>query len=209
MTNVTHSKICSLLFMSEETKKGKRLVRRRATTSKVASDASSPIPDGPVSGGTCGHEGCGLACNVRYVGPTSSLRDHHMLHAARGVTHIWAAAVVTGLAVVITGSVAFSSVQASADQQSNALRQQNPGQNDWARVMDRLSQVERALGEVKQVCGGRTSQTATSTASLPMAQDQGGSERLRPAVRRGHLNAASVIPPVVPAVPPADGAVTP
>ena len=51
--------------------------------------------------------------------------------------------------------------------------------------------------------------TATSTASLPMAQDQGGSERLRPAVRRGHLNAASVIPPVVPAVPPADGAVTP
>lgn len=162
--------------MSEETKKIKRPARRRSVASKGASDASSPPPEGPGSlGAACGHDGCGLACSVRYIGPTSSMRDHHALHAARGVTHVWAAAIVTSLAVVVTGAVAMSSVEAKASAESLRLRQQAPGQSDWARVTERLAQVERALSEVKQVCGDRAQQETTSTSALLKDRESGKS----------------------------------
>ncbi|MEO5927827.1 MAG: hypothetical protein ABIO72_03845 [Patescibacteria group bacterium] len=101
----------------EELKPKKTVARRR----RVMKAANAPEPTGPVGGSMpdeptdpqCGHSDCtGGACNVHYVGPTSHMRDHHIVHAARGISHVWSAAIITGLAVVITGTVAFSSVQA-------------------------------------------------------------------------------------------------
>jgi len=87
----------------------------------MAKDA--PEPAGPTGGSakadaaypTCGHDACGAECKVRYVGPVSSMRDHHILHAAHGTSHIWAAAIIAGLAVVLTGAIAFSVAQAQTD----------------------------------------------------------------------------------------------
>jgi len=89
--------------------KTKRTVRR------VKKAAHSPIPTGPIGGlggSTCGHSGCDSACRVRYVGPVTNIRDHHIIHAARGVAHVWTAAIVAGLAVVLTGAIAYTAVQA-------------------------------------------------------------------------------------------------
>ena len=87
----------------------------------MAKDA--PEPAGPTGGSMeadtpcppCGHSACGKVCKVRYVGPVSSMRDHHILHAAQGASHIWAAAIIAGLAVVLTGAIAFSVAQAQTD----------------------------------------------------------------------------------------------
>jgi TolA-binding protein len=43
------------------------------------------------------------------------MRDHHIVHAAKGVTHIWSAAIVTGFALVMTGAIALTAAQASTD----------------------------------------------------------------------------------------------
>ena len=65
---------------------------------------------------------------MRYVGATSQIRDHHMMHAAKGSVHIWTAAIVTGLALVITGAIAFNTAQANSDYRAvegqHALRQE-------------------------------------------------------------------------------------
>ena len=68
----------------------------------------------------CGHSACGEDCKVRYVGPVSHVRDHHILHAARGMTHVWPAAIVAGLAVVLTGTLAFTAAQARTEAQIDA-----------------------------------------------------------------------------------------
>jgi len=70
--------------------------------------AHSPEPCNP----TCGHSGCGKTCNVRYCGPTSPMHNHHIVNASRGVAHVWSAAIVAGLAVVLTGAIAYTAVQA-------------------------------------------------------------------------------------------------
>lgn len=40
------------------------------------------------------------------------MRDHHIVHTARGISHVWTAAIVAGLAVVLTGAVAWTAVDA-------------------------------------------------------------------------------------------------
>ncbi len=66
---------------------------------------------------TCGHYGCtGGTCNVRYVGPTTHIRDHHIVHAARGASNVWTAAIVAGLAVVLTGAIAYTALGADYNQ---------------------------------------------------------------------------------------------
>ncbi|MBP9869070.1 hypothetical protein KBC59_00730 [Patescibacteria group bacterium] len=88
----------------------------KAPSRRPKKAASSPIPEGPMGGMTsgpaCGHGDCGRECAVRYVGPTSHMRDHHIVHAARGAAHVWTAAIVSGLAIVLTGAIAWSSVEA-------------------------------------------------------------------------------------------------
>jgi sensor domain CHASE-containing protein len=54
------------------------------------------------------------------------LRDHHILHAAHGTAHVWPAAIVAGLAVVVTVTLAFAAAQARTaaeiDAASKSLR---------------------------------------------------------------------------------------
>jgi len=120
--------------------KPKKTIRRR-TTKKAA---SSPIPSGPV----CSHEGCGTdGCRVRYVGPVSHLRDHYAWHAARGSEHIWAAAVTTGLALVLTGAIALTAAQAKQNEHDATLSSQNANRADIERIMNRLDRVERLVDE--------------------------------------------------------------
>ncbi len=137
--------------MAEE-KKAKRGVRRVGS----ARAASSPEPEGPVmSGNTCGHGGCGHACRVRYVGQTSHLRDHHALHAARGVTHVWSAAIVTGLAVVLTGTIGYSVVQArdGAMPPANTRgRVVAATREDVMAVQARLDDMQRMLETLRYEC---------------------------------------------------------
>jgi len=147
----------------EEMKSKRRSVKRRSAA-VVADEGSTPIPGGPGSDALCGHSGCsGGTCNVRYVGATSHPRDHHALHAARGVTHIWMAAIVTGVSMVLTGALAFTTVQAKTDQ-SQALRD-GKSRADWVRIIDRLDKMDKALADVRVLCNvrvGKESSTSTS-----------------------------------------------
>lgn len=83
--------------------------RRETDTSSAG---NSPAPLGvALQASTCGHSGCeGDACHVHYVGPTSHLRDHYMVHAARGASHVWPAAIVSGLAILLTGVFVHAAV---------------------------------------------------------------------------------------------------
>jgi hypothetical protein len=86
--------------------------KAKPTARRTKKAANSPAPSG-MGGTTCGHSACGTTCNVRYCGPTTHIRDHHIVHAARGVAHVWTAAIVAGFAVVLTGAIAYTAVQAS------------------------------------------------------------------------------------------------
>lgn len=138
-----------LLDMSEEIRK-RPLSRRRA--------ASAPAEGGaPVSesvGSRCGHDGCSESprCNVRYVGPMSSVQAHHALHAARGVGHVWAASIVTGFAVVLTGVIAFQSAQAKGVPQTETRSQMNAAQ--VGQLNQRLERLEKMVRETKFACEG-------------------------------------------------------
>lgn len=130
--------------------KPKKPVRRR-----VMKAANSPEPTGPVGGSMpdeptepqCGHMSCtGAQCGVRYVGPTSHMRDHHIVHAARGITHIWSAAIITGLAIVLTGAIAFSSVQAASTPGAAA------SQSEVSALAKRLDRIEKMLKDMSDRC---------------------------------------------------------
>lgn len=97
--------------------------KQKRTVRKTTKASSSPIPCGPTGGSmedmpsVCGHSGCGGGtCNVRYVGPTTHMRDHHIVHAARGASNVWTAAIVAGLAVVLTGAIAYTALGADYNQ---------------------------------------------------------------------------------------------
>ncbi|MBU1448328.1 hypothetical protein KJ925_00175 [Patescibacteria group bacterium] len=114
--------------------KTKKTVRRR-----VSKGASTPTPGGPTGGSmlsACGHSACSEECRVHYVGPVSHMRDHHILHVSRGMSHIWAASIIAGLAVVLTGAFAFSAAQAQTD----------------AKIEDsRLSTKQSIIREIRQM----------------------------------------------------------
>lgn len=123
----------------------KKTVRRKKPAS------STPIPTGPGSTGpTCGHDGncTPKACRVTYAGPVTRLHDHHMVRASRGTTHIWPAAVITSLALLVTGSVAFYSVNASQDERTAILQKQAANRADVERIVEQLNRIERMTAEV-------------------------------------------------------------
>ncbi|HWQ99849.1 MAG TPA: hypothetical protein VN397_03315 [Candidatus Methylomirabilis sp.] len=99
--------------------------------------ANAPAPCGP--GSTCGHSGCEGTCRVRYVGPTSHTRDHHVQEAAQGARHVWTAAIVAGLAVVLTGTIAFSAADAATERVKLTEHQQ---------ILRRLENVERMVKDL-------------------------------------------------------------
>lgn len=154
----------SLIFsMAEETKKTKRGVRRNSV--RVA--ASAEPEDVAQAGNTCGHGGCASACRVRYVGQTSHLRDHYALHAARGMTHIWSATIITGLAVVLTGVIGYSVVQAKDGGYASSTPWMPPAvtQADVMVLQAKLEDMERILAELRDSCGAGENGAATSTSS--------------------------------------------
>lgn len=130
--------------------KTKRTVRRRASAAN-SPEPSGPVPPTPPADPACGHGGCGVACKVRYVGPTSHVRDEHILHAARGMTHVWTAAIVTSFAVVLTAAIAFNAAQAKTEARSAVA--QNYAQADLDRKLQsldaRMMAVEEALKRVE------------------------------------------------------------
>ena len=137
--------------MEDKTPKQKKGVRRAAKA------ASSPIPFGPTGGAmddapsACGHMACtGGKCNVRYVGPVSYMRDHHVIHAARQASHIWSAAIVTGLAIVLTGALGYAAIGAEATNQAPSLY------GEFQQINNRLSKIEGMVKTLLDRCESGT-----------------------------------------------------
>lgn len=142
--------------MSEPIKK--TAAKKRTIKAKMpAGNSPAPTMQAPV----CGHDGhCSTnACNVRYVGPTSQLSDHHATHFAQASSHIWSAAVVTGLALVVTGSIAYQSVSAESTKAAKALQKQNANRADIAQVIEQLNRIERVSTETRDLLKGDTEPT--------------------------------------------------
>jgi hypothetical protein len=135
--------------MEEKSKKS----ARKSSGGKIRMSAGhSPAPHMEPA---CGHSKCGVACRVAYVGPTSHPRDHHVLTMARGSMHVWSAAIVVGLAVVLTGAVAFQSVRAQEMRRAAVVTKGEVyTRGDMMKVMERLDQMEKSLKDVKAFCGG-------------------------------------------------------
>lgn len=169
--------------MPEELRK-RPVSRRRAVAASApvaASDGGAPVPSSV--GSTCGHGACegSSTCNVRYVGAVSHIRDHHAMHAARGVGHIWAASVITGFAVVLTGVIAYQSAQAKTVQENVAVRQTT--QTELRQVMDRLTRMERLIEETRRSCVG--DEVPADTRPEPEAERQMLQKKLPTAPVRG------------------------
>lgn len=141
------------MAMSEPIKK--TTTRKRTTRTKKPA-GNSPAPS--MGNAVCGHDGhcTSNACNVRYVGPTSQIADHHATHFAQASTHIWSAAVVTGLALVVTGTIAFQAANAESTQAARALQKQNANRADIAQVIEQLNRIERVSTETRDLLKGNT-----------------------------------------------------
>lgn len=154
-------------FMSELSTTPKKTVRRKKA-------ANSPMPE-PAGGPTCGHDGSCTAnnCNVTYAGPVSRMHDHHMVVAARNSSHIWPAAVITSLALLVTGSLAFSSVQAAQDAKTAALEKQAANRADIDRIVQQLNRIEAIVAETRDAVKGQPSarQMMDGMNGLPKAND--------------------------------------
>lgn len=125
-------------------------IKQKRASRRVIKAANSPEP----SGSMCGHGGCEAECKVRYVGPTSHMRDHHIVHAAKGVTHIWSAAIVTGFALVLTGAIALTAAQASTDAKlgvSQSGVKQDLGR-EIRQLNAKLDAMSAAVQELSRTC---------------------------------------------------------
>lgn len=82
--------------------------------------------------------------SVRYCGPTSHPSHHHAAVAAEGAGHIWAASIIAGLAIVLTGAIAFTAVQAESEQREQTRSQQLRGDiiREIRAVNSRIDQLE-------------------------------------------------------------------
>jgi hypothetical protein len=100
--------------------KAKKSAAKRAPRAKapVAAAANTPPPCGRCGSVDCDGN-CSTPISVRYCGATSHVSHHHARVAAEGQKHVWAAAVIAGLAVVVTVSVAYSAAQASSEARSS------------------------------------------------------------------------------------------
>ena len=70
------------------------------------------------TGGSACAPGCKCAFSVRQVGATTHMYEQHLRHAAHGARHVWAAAIVAGLSLALTGAAAFHSAQATSGQRA-------------------------------------------------------------------------------------------
>lgn len=147
--------------MSEEIRK-RSVSRRRSVSAAASSSAEGGAPPvEPIGSSVCGHSGCQRTCNVRYVGPVSHIRDHHALHAAQGVSHIWSASIITGFAIVLTGAIAFQTVQAKTDRETAAGKQALQSEN--AQLVERLNRLEALMLETRRACRGEAAPSVPLT----------------------------------------------
>lgn len=65
---------------------------------------------------------------------------------------MWTASIVTGFAIVLTGVLAYSAVEARPATRAINPATQNATQADVARLMDRLATIERKLQDVENAC---------------------------------------------------------
>ncbi len=171
----------------EDRPKARPSVRRRPTAAKAAAmpAASSPSVSPRSAFNMCGHDGCGTgSCNVRYVGPVSHLRDHHALHAARGVAHVWTAAIVSGLAVVLTGVLAYNAAQAAT---ANRLPAGGAAAatSDMRMMMQRMDRMEAMMRNVAERCG----------AGMEQGEVMGDGQEARDTNNQGQNNRRLLPPP--------------
>jgi len=71
------------------------------------------------------------------------MRDHHIMHAARGVAHVWTAAIVAGLAVVLTGAIAYTAVEAQSTTDQ-------PTQDELKIIRIKLDNLEKNVSKLNQ-----------------------------------------------------------
>ncbi|MFO0764915.1 MAG: hypothetical protein U0487_02615 [Patescibacteria group bacterium] len=92
---------------------------------------------------TCGHDGhCNAnACNVRYVGPTSQIADHHAMTLPRLLSVFKSAAVVTGLALVVTAPLPFLPVGEATfhSRRHRCFRNRTPNHRHIAKVIEQIN----------------------------------------------------------------------
>ncbi|MBD3281334.1 hypothetical protein GF391_01155 [Candidatus Uhrbacteria bacterium] len=112
----------------------KRVIKKRAKA------ANSPSPSNRSKCAPCGHADCKDRCRVRYIGPTTHVRDHHILHAARGISHVWPAVIIAGLAIVLTGAIAYHAANAQNQQNEQELVQSSTEQ-----ILNKLDSLENRI----------------------------------------------------------------
>ncbi len=78
--------------------------------------------------------------HVRYVGPTTHLNDHRLIHAAKGLSNVWTAAIVAGLGVVLTATIAYGSVQAQEERHAEQVAE--PTKAELRALNDRIYGME-------------------------------------------------------------------
>ncbi len=138
-------------------------VRKTPSRKKPMMDAHSSGADMPMSS-TCGHSGCSSRCEVRYVGPTSPISAHHALHASRGIAHVWSASIISGLAVVLTGVIAYSSIQGGAQAAAYVSPAAQPAtRGDVTTLSQQIQQLQQEVLDLKAICSHTTTTTNAGT----------------------------------------------
>jgi hypothetical protein len=122
-------------------------------------------------GSVCGHSGCDDMCKVRYAGPTSHPRDHRMHEIASGVKHVWTASVVAGLAVVLTGVIAFNAVQAETAPKVKNLNEA------VAAIWRKLDVIDANVKSIKAKMENGQGMPRPTSSTQPMMNNQQGGQK--------------------------------
>ncbi len=133
----------------------KRVIRQRVKA------GNSPSPNSISKCGPCGHSECGDNCRVRHIGPTSHIRDHHVLHASRGVAHIWSAVIIAGFAIVVTGAISYHVANAENQKTDQVYRQHSTEQ-----IIQKLDSLERRLDVMESDIEGMFRASADTDAAV-------------------------------------------
>lgn len=137
----------------------KKATTKKRVIKKTAKAANSPSPS---KCGPCGHSNCDERCRVRYIGPTTHVRDHHILHAARGISHIWPAVIIAGLAIVLTGAVAYQAVSAQ-----NQQNEEKMVQNSTEQILNKLDSLETRIDVMERDIEGLFRAQGNTDAATP------------------------------------------
>ncbi len=175
--------------MEDRSKSSARSTARRRPAKAAMAAASSPAVDPMSMFNNCGHDNCPThTCNVRYVGPVSHVRDHHALHAARGVAHVWTAAIVSGLAVVLTGVLAYNAAQAQTRRATGLPTAQSA---DIRMMMERLDRLETMMRNVAERCAPAVGMDeAQNQAQLQVDRAEAAAAERQALIKKQKLNAA-------------------